>query len=188
MLGEAWGEGEATDSHCVVPDMQEERQDARDVVYFGCSFINSTPLGTTINNLYSTGRHSFCNHSHLPESYSWPPFSHHSSPPHTHTSTAGHQPTTDHHIPPKRVKGLEEIVVSSLLQISAIPIPSQFLIIIPLSMSFTSSSLPAIEIFKEQIPALHICLMEEKATSSAELLHSSASFPRQLTVPICSHA
>lgn len=87
MLREAWGEGEATDFHCVVPDMQEERQDARDVVYFGCSFINSTPLGTTIHNSYSTGRHSFHNHSHLLESCSWPPFSHHSSPhlPHLHS-------------------------------------------------------------------------------------------------------
>lgn len=81
-FGRHGGEGEAIDFHCVVPDRQEERQDARDVVYFGCSFINSTPPGTTINNLYSIGRHSFHNHSHLLESCSWPPFSHHSSSPH----------------------------------------------------------------------------------------------------------
>lgn len=126
MLGKAWGEGEATGSHCVVPDMQEERQDARDVVYFGCSFINSTPLGTTINNLYSTGRHSFHNHSHLSESCSWPPFSHHSSPPHTPPQLVT-SPLLTTISPPERLKGLEEIVVSSLLQISEILIPSQFL-------------------------------------------------------------
>lgn len=186
MLGKAWGEGEATGSHCVVPDMQEERQDARDVVYFGCSFINSTSLGTTINNLYSTGRHSFRNHSHLSESCSWPPFSHHSCPPqntHLHSwSPARYWPP----YPPKRLKGLEEIVVSSLLQISEIPIPSQFLWSIPFSVSSSSTSLSAIEIFKEQIPAQHICLMEEKATSSAELFHSSAPFPKHLIVPLCS--
>lgn len=106
MLEKAWGEEEATVSHCFVPDMQEERQDARDVVYFGCSFINSAPLGSTINNLYSTGRHSFRNHSHLLGSCSWPPFYHHSSPhsshPHLHSwSPAHHWPPC----PPNKSKG-----------------------------------------------------------------------------------
>lgn len=34
----------------------------------------------------------------------------------------------------------------------------------------------------EQIPVLHICLMEETALTQPELLHPSALFPRELTV------
>lgn len=101
--------------------------------------------------------------------------------PPTPTSTAGHQLTTDHHVPQIRVKGLEETIYSLLIQTSAI-LTFSFL---PFSNSSFSSILSQIQIFVEKMPILHICLVEETAISLAELVHPSILFPRVLTVQIC---
>ena len=63
-----------------------------------------------------------------------------------------------------------------------------------LSSSCLSLSPPPVPVYQtyrsswNKIPVLHICLVEETAISSAELLHPSALFPRELIVHFCCYA